>query len=262
MSYREKLWEHKPLTDFWRIGVQTQRKLAAYGIQTMRDITTSSEDLLYKLFGIDAELLIDHAWGREPVTMADIKAYKPQSHSLSSGQVLPRDYTVEEAQIIVREMTEALCLDLTKNHLVTESVTLHIGYAKEIQEKAAHGTARISKPSSLIKDIIPPVLHVYRQIMKDYPVRRLTISCNNVPKEEFTQFTLFDNSVDDEKNRKMQQTILKIKDRFGKNAIFKGTDLQEAATTMERNEQIGGHKAGKNMQVITYEKHATKNADC
>lgn len=150
-SYIRKLWTHKPLTDFWRIGAGTAKKLASYGIFTMRDLAKTDEDFLYQIFGIDAELLIDHAWGREPVTIAEIKSYRPESQSLSSGQVLMKDYSCKDAELIVKEMADLLCLDLVSQNLVTKSITLHIGYSGFHVVEYAHGTTALTwKPAQTL----------------------------------------------------------------------------------------------------------------
>ena len=265
ISYREKLWEHKPLTDFWRIGAGITRKLAQHGIYTMGDIARMSlqnEDWLYKLFGIDAEILIDHAWGYEPCTISHIKQYKPKSNSLGSGQVLQEPYKNEKARIVVREMTEQLVLDLVDQDLVTESLTLHIGYDRinvdegnydrEIKAdyygrkvpKPAHGTANLGAPSSSTAEIVGAVLALFDRITDpSLFIRRINISANHVTPRGFEQLNIFSNPEQLEKERKMQKAMLDIHKRFGKNAILKGTDLQKGATTIERNQQIGGHKA-------------------
>lgn len=242
-TFQQKLWEHTPLTDFWRIGPGTMNKLRKYGILTMKDIAAADEGLLYKLFGIDAELLIDHAWGREPVTIKDIKAYRPETHSLTSGQVLPRNYSPEEAELIVKEMTELLCLELVKNNQITKSITLHIGYAYEYEKKAAHGTVSLKEDTNNSRVIVKAILELYQQIIEPFPVRRINISMNKLQKEEFHQFSLFEEEKED-KRKKLDLAVLDIKTRFGKNAILKGMNLLEGATTRERNEQIGGHRRG------------------
>lgn len=243
--YRQTLWDHKQLRDFWRVGPGTIRRLATVGIMTMRDIAHADEDLLYRLFGVDAELLIDHAWGRETTTMADIKAYQPDSHSLSSGQVFSRDYSYEECRLIVKEMTDALCLDMTAKGLATRSLSLMLGYSNSLNMRPASGSTTMTVTTNSYQTIIPYVLELYdRIIRRDCPIRRLSLSCNGVAGEECRQYDLFTDYAVEERDRKLQQTTLEIKRRFGKNALVRGMDLQEAATTMERNRQIGGHKSG------------------
>lgn len=244
-TYRRTLWNHRPLTDFWRIGTGTARKLASYGIYTMGDIAKADEDFLYRLFGIDAELLIDHAWGNEPTTIADIKAYKPSTNSISNGQVLMRDYNFEEGELIVKEMTDLLCLDLVEKNLICKSVTLHIGYSNTLNMNPAHGTVSFDTETNSDIIIIPDVIKLYRKIVnQNFPIRRINISCNNVFPEEYHQYSFFTDIVTLEKNHKMQKVVVDIKHRFGKNAILKGMNLEESGTTIERNQQIGGHKAG------------------
>lgn len=246
-TYQEQLWDHRPLTDFWLIGRGISSKLERNGMWTMRDIAHMSEfneDLLYRLFGVDAELLIDHAWGREPTTIADIKAYKPQSHSISSGQVLSRNYSFEEGRLIVHEMTDLLVLDLVDKGLSAESVTLYLGYDNHLELKPAHGSIHLGTPTSSFTKIMHSIDSLYSKIMsRTAPLRRITLTFNNVSEETCHQYDLFSDPVQLERERNMQLAILNIKNRFGKNAILKGMNLQAAATTMDRNRQIGGHKA-------------------
>lgn len=243
--YQKILWKHQPLTDFWRIGNGIASRLNRIGIVNMGDITRMNEDLLYRLFGIDAELLIDHAWGRETTTMADIKAYRSKNNSISSGQVLPRDYSFEECRLIVKEMADALCLDMVDKGVVTGSLSLMVGYANELGLKPASGTASMSVTTNSYRTIIPYVMSLYERIMdKNKPIRRLNLSCNNLVDETYEQYDLFTNPIELEKDRRIQKAELEIKKRFGKNAIVRGMDLQEAGTTIERNRQIGGHKSG------------------
>lgn len=246
-SYKKLLWNHTPLTDFWRIGAGTAKKLETYGIRTMGDIAKTSEDFLYKLFGIDAELLIDHAWGREPVTIADIKAYKPKNNCLTSGQVLMRDYDFKDGELIVKEMADLLCLDLVEKQLVTKSITLHVGYSNQLKKESAHGTISLDTETNADIMIVPAVAKLYNRIVDpDTPVKRMYVTFNNVMPEEYQQYSLFTDVTDEDlvKNRKMQEAVLSIKKKFGKNAILKGMNLDEAAMTRERNRQIGGHKSG------------------
>ena len=244
-QYRKKLWDYKPITDFWRVGSGTARRLAKYGITTMRGIAQADEDFLYKIFGVDAELLIDHAWGREPVTIADIKNYKPKNNCLSSGQVLMRDYNFEDGKLIVKEMTDLLCLDMAEKKLITSSLTLHVGYSNAFHREPAHGTAKLSTETNADTVIIPAVTELYEKIVDFHtPVRRIRITCNRVIPEEYRQYTFFEEPNQLEKKRRLQDAVLHIKKKFGKNAILKGMNLQESATTRERNQQIGGHKSG------------------
>ncbi|MBQ4313667.1 MAG: DNA repair protein, partial [Clostridia bacterium] len=245
-TYAESMWSHRPLTDFWRIGRGTANKLARYGIMTMGDIASADEDFLYRLFGIDAELLIDHAWGREPTTIADIKAYKSKSHCLTSGQVLMRDYSFCEAKTIVHEMTELMCLDMVDKGVTTDSISLCVGYSNSLHLDPAKGSARLDCHSNADRVIIPAMVALYERIVsRDTPIRRLIIACGNIITEQCTQLNLFD-EIDDslKRSREVQRTMLRIKKRFGKNALFRALDLTEGATTLERNRQIGGHKSG------------------
>lgn len=244
-SYRQTLWDHKPLTDFWRVGAGTARRLEPFGIRTMRDIAEADEDLLYRLFGVDAELLIDHAQGREPVTIADIKTYKPHSNCLTSGQVLGCDYPFEKGLLIVKEMTDLLCLDLVEKKLVTRSITLHIGYSNRLNVPSAHGTASLEMDTNSDLLIIPAVTALYERIVDpSYQIHRINITCNHVMPEEYHQYSFFVDAEELERNRKIQQAVIDIKNKFGKDAILKGMNLEEGATTRERNHQIGGHKSG------------------
>lgn len=243
--YRQRLWQHKPLTDFWRVGPGIANKLANYGIMTMEQIATASEDFLYRLFGIDAELLIDHAWGREPTTIADIKAYTPKTNCISSGQVLMRDYDFAEGLLITKEMADLLCLDLVAKELVTKSITLQVGYANHLKLAPAHGTAALHTETNSDHIILPAVEALYQRVVNpQYKIRRVNITCNNVRPEKQKQVTLFENTAQLEKSHKVQSTVLNIKQKYGKNAILKGMNLEAAATTQARNRQIGGHKSG------------------
>ncbi len=288
MSFRKNLWSHKPITDFWRIGKGTAKRLASVGLFTMGDIAKCSvgdsdgyynEDLLYKLFGINAELLIDHAWGWEPCTIEHIRSYKPSAKSISSGQVLHCPYDYEKTKLIVREMTEALSLDLVSKGYVTNSIVLTIGYDienltnNEIKSgykgeitsdfygrkvpKQAHGTGSIGFYTSSGEKIMETVMELYERIInKSLLSRRITISANNLlkedeaPKENFVQLNFFTDTnkikADEEKLKKekeIQKVILQIKQKYGKNAVLKGMNLKEGATAKDRNSQIGGHKA-------------------
>jgi len=243
--YQKTLWKHRPLTDFWRIGKGISNSLNHIGIFDMGDITCANEDSLYRLFGIDAELLIDHAWGREATTMADIKAYKPKSNSVSNGQVLARDYSFEECRLIVKEMTDALCLDMANKNVITGSMSLMIGYSNEMGLKPSIGTITMSVTTNSYRLIIPYVMGLYERIVeKSIPIRRLSLSCNHIVNEAYEQYDLFTDQTELEKDKKLQKAALEIKERFGKNALVRGMDLQEAGTTIERNRQIGGHKSG------------------
>lgn len=244
-SYRRTLWDHRPLTDFWRVGAGTAKRLESIGISTMRGIAEAEEEVLYKLFGIDAELLIDHAWGREITTIADIKEYKPKANSISSGQVLGCDYNFEDGKLVVKEMADLLCLELVEKGLVTDSITLHVGYANRLNKKSAHGTTKMTVTTSSARQIISYTLKLYERIVdRNCPVHRVNLAFNNVVDEVYKQYDLFTDPAELERENKMQKAMLDIKEKFGKNAILKGMNLEEHATAMERNRQIGGHKSG------------------
>ncbi len=244
-TYLKTLWNHKPLTDFWRIGAGIANRLERMGIYTMEQVAAADKTMLYNLFGVDAELLIDHAWGRETTTMADIKAYKPKTNSISSGQVLGCDYSYEEGKLVVKEMADLLSLELVDKGLVTDSITLHVGYTNRVEKKSAHGTTTMTVTTSSAKKIIEYTLKLYEQIVDHYtPVHKINLTFNNVVDEMYQQYDLFTDPAELEREHKMQKAMLDIKEKFGKNAILKGMNLQEGATTRERNRQIGGHKSG------------------
>lgn len=282
MTYRKLLWTHTPITDFWRVGKGYSKRLEKYKIYTMGDVARASlerEELLYKLFGINAELLIDHAWGYEPCTIKEIKEYKPETNSISSGQVLHCPYDYEKTKLIVKEMTELLALDLVEKKLVTDQIVLTIGYdvenlkneeirktyKEEITEdrygrkvpKHAHGTTNLDHKTSSTKLIMEAVTKLYDNIINPKLLtRRINITANKVVREEeankknnFEQIDLFANYEEINKKRKqeeneknLQYTMINIKKKYGKNAILKGMNLVEGGTTIERNGQVGGHK--------------------
>lgn len=245
MTYMSSLWDHKPLTDFWRVGPGISKRLSKYGIHTMRDIAKTDEDFLYSLFGVDAELLIDHAWGIEPTTMKDIKQYHSSTKSISNGQVLMRDYQFEEARIVLKEMLDGMCLDLVDQGLITSSVTIYVGYTYKLRDSSVNGSVSFISATNADSIIIPKVVELYDNIVnREYPIRRFNISFNRLVKEEFEQYSIFDNAEDLEKNRRLQEAALSIKKKYGKNAILKGLSLQDSATARDRNRQIGGHKSG------------------
>ena len=248
-SYKYQLWDHRPLTDFWRIGRGTAGTLEKRQIFTMGDLARASidqEEWLYQTFGIDAELLIDHAWGLEPCTMADIKRYRPGSNSLGSGQVLQSPYPYSRARIIVLEMIDELILELSAKELATDSVTLHIGYDRSGGDLpgTAHGTANLKTPSSSPERIRRAGLDLYDRIVDPSRfVRRVTVTANRVVPDNYLQFDLFSDPEKLEKEKNLQRIILEIRKKYGKNAILKGTSLQDGATARERHQQIGGHRA-------------------
>ena len=285
-SYREKLWEHRPLTDFWRVGRGYARKLEAHGLFTMGDVARCSiqnEELLYKMFGVNAELLIDHAWGVEPCLISDIKAYKPQTNSLGSGQVLHRPYEWAEARLVLREMTDLLVLDLVDKGLVADQVVVTVGYDMENLSdpvkrsayrgevtsdaygraipKHGHGSVQLGGHTSSTRQIIDKTMALYDRITDPaLLIRRLNIvACHvipegAVPKQQMQQLDLFSaaqsqiaqSEAEEEalkRERRRQEAVLSIRKKFGKNAILKGMNLREEATARDRNSQIGGHKA-------------------
>ena len=269
-SYREKLWEHRPVTDFWRVGRGYGAKLEEHRLYTMGDIARCSicnEDLLYRLFGKNAELLIDHAWGIETCTMKDIKDYKPSSNSLGSGQVLSEPYSYEKARLVVREMTDLLSLDLVSKGLVTDQLVVGIGYDRDnLKEgydgvtkldwygrevpQSAHGSQRLPSPTSSSKLLIQAATEVFERIASpSLLVRRINVTAMNVfsELERGRQGDLFSDSEEEmagkEKERKLQEATLLIKKRFGKNALLRGMNLEEGSTAKARNSQIGGHRA-------------------
>ena len=283
-SYRKILWNHKPLTDFWRVGRGYSKKLEALDLYTMGDIarySLTNEDKLYKLFGVNAEILIDHAWGYEPTTIKDVKNYKPEHNSISSGQVLHEPYDYLKAKLIIKEMTELLSLDLVNKHLVTDQITLTIIYDVtninnpkinyngpvtldmygRLVPKHSHGTIRIDHKTNSVKVIMNHMLKLIDRIInKDLLVRKINICFCDVIKEdnvttkkEVLQLNLFDDVINNEeiKNNNiikekeeniLSHTLLDIKNKYGKNAILKGMNLENGATTIERNKQVGGHK--------------------
>lgn len=290
MSYRRQLWDYRPITKFWRVGQGIAQKLACYGIDTMGKLARMSvqnEDLLYDLFGVNAELLIDHAWGWEPCTMDAVKAYRPETNSFSSGQVLQEPYDFEKGRVVIREMAEGMALDLVSKQLVTDQLVLTIGYDAESLTrpeirakyngpitinhygkpvpKHAHGTFNFKKPTSSSRLIMDGAAELFdRHVNPDLLIRRLNLTTNHVKDEAtinaqvsavkyeqldlFTDYEALDKQRKEEKarlekERRMQEAQLKIKQRFGKNAILRGLNFKEGATAKERNKQIGGHKA-------------------
>ncbi|MBR4731094.1 MAG: DNA methylase [Prevotella sp.] len=286
MSYRRELWDYRPLTKFWRVGHGIAEKLAVYGIDTMGGLARMSvrnEGLLYRLFGVNAELLIDHAWGWEPCTMEAVKAYKPETNSFSSGQVLQEPYTFKKARVVIQEMAEGMALDLVSKRLVTDQLVLTVGYDTEcltrpdIREKYhgeittnyygktvpkhAHGTFNFEKPTSSSRLIMDGATELFdHYVNSDLLIRRLNLTTNHVVSEAsvtahenapqqldlFTDYEALEKQRQEEqakldKERRIQETQLRIKKRFGKNAILRGLNFEEGATAKERNEQIGGH---------------------
>ena len=245
-SYREKLWDHKPLSDFWRIGRGIEARLARFGIFTMRQIAHAPEDLLYKELGIDAELLIDHAWGRESVTMRDIQAYKPKNNSICSGQVLFKDYPFDEALVVVKEMGDDIALQLSRKKKKAAGITLGVGMAGRSGGCGRHMSYSFPSPTQndlAFRDIAARLF--VSLVGKDEYVRRFMISLSGIVDDnDPVQLDLFLDNEESKKRESIQKAILSIKDTYGKNAILKGMDYEEGATQRERNVQIGGHKSG------------------
>lgn len=243
-SYKELLWEHKPLTDFWRIGPGITARLERLGILTMRDIATVREDILYKSFGVDAELLIDHAHGRESTTIADIKAYKPKSSSITSGQVLTRDYEYDEGLIIVREMAEALGFELFARGDVSDSISLSLGYSQSSGLPSIQGSMRLELPTCSINELIFAAESIYKRIMRpELPIRRLTLCYANLHREQGQQYNIFTSQAEQERERRLQTAMLAVKQKYGSGSLLRCMDLQDAATARDRCRQIGGHRA-------------------
>lgn len=284
MSYRRILWDHRPLTDFWRVGRGISKKLEEHGMYTMGDVARCSvgresdyynDDLLYKLFGVNAELLIDHAWGWEPTEISDIKSYRPESSSLSSGQVLQEPYEFSKAKLVLKEMADLLSLELVSKRIVADQIVLTVGYDIESLKKSysgavetdrygrkipktAHSSENIGRYTSSTKLICETAMKLFDRIVdKELLVRRMYIVANHIITEndaekehEYIQLNLFSDTGKQEaeenelkKEKDMQKAILKIKSKYGKNSIIKGMNLKEGATALERNRQIGGHKA-------------------
>lgn len=242
--YRQLLWNHRPITDFWRIGRGTAKRLERYGIYTMEQIAKADRNLMFKVFGVDAELIIDHAWGRETATMADIKGYEPKSNSISSGQVLFHDYNFEKGRLILHEMTELLVLDLVDKKLVTDNIGLYVGFSNRENIAPVHGSMSLSFYTSSMKIIQKSMDDLYCRIIDENSlIRRISISFNRLLGEENEGFDLFTDTNELKEEKQISHTILDIKKKFGRNAIFKGMNLEKDATTLERNRQIGGHKA-------------------
>ena len=288
-TYRRELWDYRPITKFWRVGRGIANKLAFYGIDTMGRLARMSEqneELLYKLFGVNAELLIDHAWGWEPCTIADVKAYRPETNSFSSGQVLQEPYTFQKACVVIQEMAEGMALDLVAKRMVTDQLVLTVGYDAEcltrpdirdlyhgeiitnyygkLVPKHAHGSLRFDKPTSSSRLLMNGAAELFdRHVNPNLLIRRLNLCVNHVVSEStlaqqpaqpqqldlFTDYETLERQQQEEqarldKERRLQEAQLKIKQRFGKNAILRGLNYSEGATAKERNAQIGGHRAG------------------
>ena len=244
-TYRAELWDHRPITDFWQIAAGKAARLRNHGINTMREVTMMDEDYLYDWFGINAELLIDHAWGRESTTIADIKAYRSKSKSLSSGQVLMRDYKYQEGEIIAKEMMDQLCLDMAARKLATDSISLYVGYSHTQGVPGSGGTAKLGVETNTASMLVPAIQTLYRRIVDPrYMIRRVCLSCNNVVEDRgVLQLSMFEDTSKQLRDKALQEAMLEIRAKYGKNSILKGMNYAPAATGRERNVQIGGHRA-------------------
>ena len=268
-EFERSIQTHRPITDIWNIGPGIAKRLAKYAVYDLRGVCEMSESTLYREFGVNAEYLIDHAHGVEPCTIADIHAYEPGGHSLGNGQVLPCDYSYDEAKDVLKEMVDQLVLDLVDKRLVAASISLYVGYAKDPGERAgeadgaffdgghgrrpasgrrggAHtgGTRKQADRTNLCSKLMPRFLELFEETTRaDAPIRRINVGFGGVLPEEFATMDLFADVEAEAEERRLQRAVLAVKDRFGKNALLRGTSLKEKATARERNEQIGGHHA-------------------
>lgn len=268
-EFERSIQTHRPITDIWNIGPGIARRLAKYAVYDLRGVCEMNESTLYREFGVNAEYLIDHAHGVEPCTIADIHAYEPGGHSLGNGQVLPCDYSYDEAKDVLKEMVDQLVLDLVDKRLVAASISLYVGYAKDPGERAgeaagaffdgghgrrpasgrrggAHtgGTRKQADRTNLYSKLMPRFLELFEETTHtDAPIRRINVGFGGVLPEEFATMDLFADVEAEAEERRLQRAVLTVKDRFGKNALLRGTSLKEKATARERNEQIGGHHA-------------------
>ena len=241
--FKQTLWHHRPLTDFWMIGKGSEARLNALGIKDLYDLAHYDEKILYKVFGINAKTLIDHANGKEDTTIADIKAYKPKSNSLSNSQILFEDYNYKDAYIVLKEMVETNVLELTSKHLVTNHISLYIGYSKDVI-KASSSSNLISNTTNSYKILLNEFTTLYKKIVNtNYPIRKLGISFGNLKDEYYAQYDLFTDADEIEKERKAQEALVYIKQKYGKNTVLKGTNFLDKATARKRNTLIGGHNA-------------------
>lgn len=267
--FKEKIWHHRPITDIWNVGPGIARRLAGYGVYDLAGVAAMRKETLFREFGVNAEFLIDHANGVEPCTMAQIKSYRPESSGLGNGQVLPRDYRPDEALVVLREMVDVLVLELVERHCVASGIALSVGYAKTEEEKqrarrslregtasegehgirpgrGAHagGQRRLSGRTGSFRKLWPAFEALFGEVVDETcMVRRLNIGLTGIVGEELEELDLFSDAAAEAQERDMQRTILAVKERFGKNALLKGTSLREGATGRERNEQVGGHHA-------------------
>ncbi len=240
-SYREKLWRHQPITDFWQVAAGTARRLARHGIYDMQGVAAAPESLLRRLFGVNAELLIDHAWGRESCTMADIHNYRGKSRSLHFSQVLFPDYSFEKAEVVVREMLRNGCQELLRQKMVTDKIGISVGYAKDALP-SAEGSVHTTVTTNLYSAFLPSVEALYARLAdRNFPIRRLTLCFYNLANESNECYDLFTDVAAAEREKRRERTVLEIRERFGKNSLLRGIDFLEGATARERNRLVGGH---------------------
>ena len=243
--FKQTLWHHTPLTDFWMIGQGTANRLVQIKIYDLYGIAHADEKTLYKIFGINAEFLIDHAWGREPCEIKHIKMYQPSSNSISNSQILFEDYNTKDAFLVMKEMVETNVLALTEHHVVTNHISLYIGYSKDIV-KGSRGSCKITNTTNSYKILIEEFTLLFKRIVKKgYPIRQIAISFGNIQDEHFEQYNLFElsNLEDIEKEKRLQETLVEIKNKYGKNAVLKGMNYLDKATQRKRNQLVGGHNA-------------------
>jgi DNA polymerase V len=239
--YKETLWHHKPITDFWQVARGTANRLSRYGVTDMAGVAALPEETLYKAFGINAELLRDHAFGRESCLISDIKAYKPKSKSISSSQILFEDYSYEKARIVMYEMALAGCQEMMRRHVISNGVGIYVGYSKDLIEPTG-GNVRMAYATNLysnVKEYVDSLFDMH--VERDIPIRRLGITFGNIMDEACEGYDLFTDFERIEREKRVEQAVLGIKDRFGKNAMLRGLDFMEGATAITRNTLIGGH---------------------
>lgn len=264
-SFKHKVWFHRPITDIWNIGPGIAKRLAKYGVYDLAGVAAMRPETLYKEFGVNAEYLIDHAWGQEPCTIAEIQAYEPEGHAMTNGQALPCDYSFEEARMVMLEMVDASILELIELGLVTEHISLHIGYAREkapseeeffegghgkrpLNARSSYehtgGSRKLERRTNSKKLLIERFKALFDETTRhDIPIRRINVGFGELLPEEYATFTLFDDTEAEAKEHQLQEALVAVRGKFGKNAMLKGTSLRNKATARERNEQIGGHRA-------------------
>lgn len=243
-TFKKTLWEHTPITDFWQIAKGTANRLRSLGLFTMKDVALSPADVLYRTFGINAELLIDHAWGRESCTIEDIKGYKTKSKSVSFSQILPRDYTFDEARTVLKEMILNGSQELMKRHVICSKVWVGVGYSGEMHG-LTNASSSLETATAVYSLLLPAMLEIYDRIaLKNIKIRRLGISFSDVCDESCEGYSLFVDTSKIEREKAMERTVIELKARYGRNAVLRGTNLLDCATQRERNEMIGGHRAG------------------